>query len=162
MISFCFIMTLMPDKSSDPGQILRSWDFISNNFAHILGLRFSLIQSLRHLIHMNLGLENFTCMLHMSQPVVYAGFFSRGGGGGTLTICFLFSKFLGQFSRHRVGVALIHHQPLWQASKRKKVGLVLRIQRGGGLPPKKKFLDPKEGGLVDPPPPRRRLVITPA
>ena len=42
-----------------------------------------------------------------------------GGGGGATHTFFPSSIFFGQFSRHGVGYILIHHQPLWQASKQK-------------------------------------------
>ena len=56
---------------------------------------------------------------------------------------FFTSKFLGQFSRHWVGVSVVHHQPLWQASKqkRKKKKKIFGSKGGGGVtpltPPKK-------------------------
>ena len=37
-----------------------------------------------------------------------------------LWLFFPTSKFMGQFSRHRLGVPIVHHQPLWQAKKKKK------------------------------------------
>ena len=42
------------------------------------------------------------------------------GWGGPPTFVFPTSKFLGQFSRHRVGVPIVHHQPLWQAKQKEK------------------------------------------
>ena len=36
------------------------------------------------------------------------------------TLFFPSSKFFCQFSRHGVGVSIVHHQPLWQAKKKKK------------------------------------------
>ena len=49
---------------------------------------------------------------------------------------FLSSKFLGQFSRHRVGVTVVHvhHQPLWQESKQQKKTKKKKIfgSKGGG------------------------------
>ena len=68
----------------------------------------------------------------------------RGGGGDSVTFCFPSSKLLGQFSRHGVGVSIVHHQPLWQAKKKG-----LRIQRGGGF----------EHSSPPPPPLHTHLVI---
>ena len=42
-----------------------------------------------------------------------------GGGGGTL-VFFPDSTYFAQFSRHRVGVPIVHYKPLWQAKKKKK------------------------------------------
>ena len=58
-----------------------------------------------------------------SEPDHWGG----GGGGegdtqdffsGTPTFIFSTSKFWVNFSRHRVGVPIVHHQPLWQAPKK--------------------------------------------
>ena len=60
----------------------------------------------------------------------YAGFFFffffLGGGSDT----YFTSKFLGEFSRHRVGVPIIHHQPLWLWQAKNKTKQTKRqIQR---------------------------------
>ena len=88
----------------------------------------------------------------------------KSHGGGGVTFFFPSSKFLGQFSRHGVGVSIVHHQPLWQGGKNRSSD-----PRGGypskpPPPPKKKKKKKKKkliihfwskggGGLNTPPPP---------
>ena len=73
------------------------------------------------------------------------------------------SKLLGQLSSHGVGVSIVHHQTLWQASKQQKINYIyLQIRGGGGggggypntpKPHKKRFSDTKGGGVNIPTPP---------
>ena len=72
-----------------------------------------------------------------------------GGGGGGDSVTFSASKFLGQFSRHGVGVYIVHHHNLSDKLKKKK------------KKNKKKNPDPKGGGgglnpLPPTPPPALR------
>ena len=92
--------------------------------------------------------------------VAYARFFVKGGGGGVKHG--MINAVPGQFSRHGVGVPIVHNQPLWQTSKKKEKKRSSDPRGGGGgggglspkLPPlQKRFSDPKEGGGGNPKPP---------
>ena len=97
------------------------------------------------------------------QSVAYSGFFFFFFWGGDSDKFVPSSKCMGQFSRHGVGVSIVNHQPLWQASKqappppppkkKKKKKKKSSDPRGVPLTPQK-FFGSKVGLIL--PPPRLR------
>ena len=79
------------------------------------------------------GGGNIACMLWSMPRQAWKSRWAKGGGGGGGTPPYFFSKIFCQFSRLvEIRVPIVHHQPLWQA-KKKKGEKWCSDPNGGGL-----------------------------